>query len=82
MAIDIEFNSLLQYGTWKYIEKTSEMKPVPNISVFRFKVTNSDWTEHLYEGRCVARGYLNIPPVDFDPETLYQWLVISRSERS
>ena len=70
-AIDRELNGLLKQETWRYVERTDAMSPIPITWDFRLKPINREGTVFLHKARCVVRGDLQVAGIDFDPEKLY-----------
>ena len=70
-AIDREYNALVQRNTWRYVKRTSDMKPVPFTWVFKSKQIDSEGKKFLEKARCCLRGDRQKPDIDFNPEALY-----------
>ena len=80
-AIDREYKSLCTRGTWEYVKRTPDMKPVPFTWVFKLKPLDIDGKNFLHKARCVIRGDKQTAYVDFDPNNVYAPLVCHEAIR-
>jgi hypothetical protein len=64
-AMDDEFKSLLENGTWELVECPPGVKPVPMKWVFKIK-RNADGSVERFKARLVAKGFLQKQGVDFE----------------
>ena len=85
-AIDRELQGLVRQGTWRYVEREPGMNPIPITWNFRLKPLDKSGTKHstkhLHKARCVVRGDLQRPGVDFNPENLYAAVALHVSIRT
>ena len=56
-AMNDEFKSLLENGTWELVECPPGVKPVPMKWVFKIK-RNADGSVERFKARLVAKGFL------------------------
>lgn len=64
-AMNDEFKSLLENGTWELVECPPGVKPVPMKWVYKIK-RNADGSVERFKARLVAKGFLQKQGVDFD----------------
>jgi hypothetical protein len=64
-AMDEEFKSLLENGTWELVECPLGVKPVPMKWVFKIK-RNADGSVERFKARLVAKGFLQKQGIDFE----------------
>lgn len=69
-AIDRKYDALVERGTWKYIDFTPDLDPLPFTWNFRVKDTFYG-DEMMYKARCWLCGNLQNSYKDFDPDELY-----------
>ena len=70
-GIDREYNAHVRRGTWIYVIRTSDMRPVPYIWVFRKKPLDDIGLEWLFKARCCLRGDRQVEFLDYDPDFVY-----------
>ena len=63
-AMDNEFNSLQQQGSWVLVPIRPEINLIACKWVYKLK-TNADGSINKHKARLVAKGYLQQPEVDF-----------------
>ena len=72
MAIHEELNNLQKAGTWTIVERPKDRNIVKNKWVFRIKKDAAGKIE-LYKARLIAKGFMQVPGVDYyDTWTLLQ----------
>ena len=64
-AINAEYNTLLQHGTWELCELPSDAKAIGSGWVFKVK-HNADGSIERYKARLVAKGYSQRPGIDYN----------------
>lgn len=79
-AIDREYDALVERGTWKYLDRTPDMDPLPFTCNFRVKDTSSG-DRMLYKARCCLCGNLQKTYRDFNLDALYAPVVRHESIR-
>lgn len=70
-AIDREYSALRRRKTWDYVLRAPGMQIIPFTWVFRLKPLDNQNKSCLHRARCCARGDMQTPGVDFDPDGLY-----------
>lgn len=73
-AIDREYDALIKRGTWKYVNSTRDMDPLPFTWNFWIKDTSSG-DEMMYRARCWVCENLQMSYKDFDPDAPYALVV-------
>lgn len=59
-----EMNASLKNRTWQLVDRPPHVKPIKNKWVFNFKLA-PDGTIERYKARLAAKGYSQIPNIDF-----------------
>lgn len=70
-AIDWEENALVETGTWILVDRKPGTKPVLFLWRLYVKALGSYPAQILSKPICVARGHIQRPYMDLDPENLY-----------
>ncbi|CAI7884881.1 unnamed protein product, partial [Closterium sp. NIES-53] len=63
-AMDAEFNSLIENGTWELVELPEGRRPISNKWVFKVK-SGADGALERFKSRLVAKGFQQKEKVDF-----------------
>ena len=64
-AVNAEYNTLLQHGTWELVELPPGEKAIGSGWVFKVK-RNADGSIERYKARLVAKGYSQHPGIDYN----------------
>ncbi|KAK9116560.1 hypothetical protein Sjap_015507 [Stephania japonica] len=64
-AMENEYQALIKNGTWSLVPAHSSQNVVDNKWIFTVK-KNSDGSINRYKARLVARGFKQLPGIDFD----------------
>jgi hypothetical protein len=64
-AINAEYNTLLEQGTWELVELPPGEKAIGSGWVFKIK-HNADGSIERYKARLVAKGYSQCPGIDYN----------------
>ena len=64
-AMNEEFKSLLENGTWELVECPLGVKPIPVKWVYKIK-RNADGSVERFKARLVAKGFLQKQGIDFE----------------
>eukprot|EP00178_Gracilaria_changii_P007659 TRINITY_DN2408_c0_g1_i1.p1 TRINITY_DN2408_c0_g1~~TRINITY_DN2408_c0_g1_i1.p1 ORF type:complete len:739 (-),score=46.72 TRINITY_DN2408_c0_g1_i1:861-3077(-) len=70
-AIDREYNALVERKTWILVDRKPGMRPLPFLWTFLAKHLSSEPPRILPKARCVVRGDMQRPYLDFDPDNVY-----------
>lgn len=70
VAIDREFDALLERQTWILIPRTVHMRPVPSTWVFKLKPLDNIGNL-LHKARCCVRGDQQKQFKNYDPDDTY-----------
>lgn len=70
-AIDREYIALRNRQTWDFVPRDAPMHVLPFTWVFRLKPMDMFGIKFLHRARCFIRGGMQMPGIDFDPESLY-----------
>ncbi|CAI7817427.1 unnamed protein product, partial [Closterium sp. NIES-53] len=63
-AMDAEFNSLIENGTWKLVELPEGRRPISSKWAFKVK-SGADGALERFKSRLVAKGFQQKEKVDF-----------------
>ncbi len=55
-AINCEYNALVKRGTWSYVKRTPDMKPVPYTWVFKQKPLDTEGKKFIEKSSCYQLG--------------------------